>query len=110
MNIEIVILSHYYIISHINKIWVATVVPRTFTILFAERMSTSKRLVFGFYFLIDQGVVRLALRVLGPVKTILLKSLLFAFVRKFLDNKMIVFIEVLHKFYYEVTSVIGYIR
>ena len=30
--------------------------------------------MFGFYFLRDQGVVRLTLRVLGIVKTILLKT------------------------------------
>jgi hypothetical protein len=38
--------------------------------------------VFGLYFLMDQGVVRLTLRIFGLVKIILLKTLLFAFMEK----------------------------
>jgi hypothetical protein len=37
-------------------------------------MSTSRRLVFGFYFLRDQSVIRLTPRVLGLVRTPLLKA------------------------------------
>jgi hypothetical protein len=51
--------------------------------------------VFGFYFLIDQGVVRLVLRVLDLVKTILLKTLLSAFMEKILIDKKVCF-RVLH--------------
>jgi hypothetical protein len=38
------------------------------------RTSTSRGLMFGFYFLRNQGVVRLTVRVLDLVKTILLKT------------------------------------
>jgi hypothetical protein len=49
---------------------------------FAKRMSSgpppctsaSRGLVFDFYFLRDQGVIRLTLRVLGLIKTPLLKT------------------------------------
>jgi hypothetical protein len=56
-------------------------------------MSTYRGLVFGFYFLMGQGVVRLALGVLGFVKTILLKTLLSAFMEKISINKNVCFYQ-----------------
>jgi hypothetical protein len=49
--------------------------------------------VFGFYFLMGQSVVRLALRVLDLVKTILLKTLLSAFMEKISINKKVCFYQ-----------------
>jgi hypothetical protein len=43
--------------------------------------------VFSFYFLKDLGFVELTLRAWVFVKTVLLKTLLTAFVERFLNNK-----------------------
>jgi hypothetical protein len=43
--------------------------------------------VFGFYFLRDYGIVGLTLRDWVFIKTIILKTLLTAFVKRFLNNK-----------------------
>jgi hypothetical protein len=86
------------------------VVPRTFIVLFAEHtsggpptyFSTKERgvrppelayvgLVFDVYFLMSQGIIRLALRVLDLVKTILLKTLLSTFMEKISINKNVCF-------------------
>jgi hypothetical protein len=76
------------------------VVPsRTFTLeigayaSLTEHTSTSRGLVSGFYFLMDQGIVRLTLRVLDLVKTNLLKTLLSAFMEKISISKKVSFFQ-----------------
>jgi hypothetical protein len=57
--------------------------------------------MFNFYFLIDQGVVKLTLRVLGLVKTILLKTFVDCFYGK--DKKLCLFVFIFYFFYRGIT-------
>jgi hypothetical protein len=60
-------------------------------------MSTSRRFVFGFYFLRVQSLIRLTLRVLGLAKALLLKTFVdCSYEKRFCLIKRFVFIGVLH--------------